>query len=100
MTHFRFCSCNSGREKYPKYDGHGIFLTYVCSKCEDERMKQYRPDIMTQYEADEPIDDDEVENLTIELYDADYEVDGELDDDTSLHYEDGAVSVRYKGNSA
>ena len=76
MTHFRFCSCNSGREKYAKYDGHGIFLTYVCSKCEDEKMKQFRPDIDTLYDADEPID-------------------GELTDDTTLHYEDGAVSKRY-----
>jgi hypothetical protein len=73
---FRTCSCGSGREKYAKYDGHGIFLTYVCDKCVEAKMQQFRPDIDTLYEADEPID-------------------GELTDDTSLHYDDGAVSKYY-----
>ncbi|CAB4150317.1 hypothetical protein UFOVP568_11 [uncultured Caudovirales phage] len=73
---FRTCSCGSGREKYAKYDGHGIFLTYVCDKCVEAKMQQYRPDIDTHYEADEPID-------------------GEIDDDDTLHYEDGAVGYRY-----
>jgi hypothetical protein len=39
-------------------------------------MQQFRSDIDTLYEADEPID-------------------GELTDDTSLHYDDGAVSRYY-----
>ncbi len=57
---FRTCTCGSGREKYAKYDARNIFLCYVCSKCEDERMKGYRVEVLedAQYEADEDIDGD------------------------------------------
>jgi hypothetical protein len=37
-------------------DGHGIFLTFVCSKCEAEKMARFRPDIMTRYQCDESIE--------------------------------------------
>jgi len=40
------------------YDGHGIPLTRVCSKCEAEKMQSFRPDIKERYDADEPIDGD------------------------------------------
>ena len=73
MTNFRTCSCGSGREKYAKYDGHGIFLTYVCEKCEDKKMQQYRPDINTTYEADEPIDDEPA--IGESFYDNDFGID-------------------------
>lgn len=52
------CSCGSGEPRRANYDGHGIFLTFTCSKCHAERMKGFRPDIMAKYEADEPIEED------------------------------------------
>lgn len=50
------CSCGSGYEKFPLYDGHGIFLCYACWECEEEKMAGYRPDILERYECDEPIE--------------------------------------------
>jgi len=52
------CSCGSGEHKYPLLDGHGIFLTYGCEQCEEEKLSHYRPDIMEDYDCDEPIDED------------------------------------------
>jgi len=52
------CSCGSGKDRYPLYDGYGIFLTYACHDCEKQRLSHYRPDIMERYECDEPIDED------------------------------------------
>lgn len=40
------------------YDGYGIFLTYVCPKCEKEKIAGFRPDIFSRYETDEPVDDE------------------------------------------
>lgn len=45
MHNFVTCTCGSGRQRFAKYDGYGIFLTYVCDKCEEEKMQQYRSDI-------------------------------------------------------
>ena len=53
------CYCGSKQEAYWIYDGHGIALCKVCDKCKAQKMKRYRPDIMSAYEADEPIDSDE-----------------------------------------
>lgn len=39
-----------------RYDGHGIFLTYTCPKCERRKMAEFREDILEHYPADEPID--------------------------------------------
>ena len=50
------CDCNSGQFRFPLKDGYGIFLTYVCDKCIDKKLKRYRPDIMEQYQCDEPIE--------------------------------------------
>jgi hypothetical protein len=58
MHNFITCTCGSGRQRFAKYDGHGIFLTYVCDKCETEKMQQFRSDINEHYETDEPIDGD------------------------------------------
>lgn len=52
------CTCGSGEYRYPLYDGHGIFLTYACDQCEEEKLKEFRPDIMESYQADEPIEED------------------------------------------
>lgn len=52
----RTCSCGSGEPREAIYDGHNIFLCYVCDKCRKERLSHFRPDIMEQYECDEPIE--------------------------------------------
>lgn len=53
------CYCGSGEYPHPLYDGYGIFLAYVCSECEAEKLGHYRPDIMYRYECDEPIEEEE-----------------------------------------
>lgn len=51
------CRCGSGEEKYPLHDSYGIFVAYVCSRCEDKVRARYRPEIFAgPYEADEPIE--------------------------------------------
>jgi hypothetical protein len=50
------CSCGSGEYPHPLYDGYNIFLTYACSKCEEEKLSKFRPDILDHYECDEPIE--------------------------------------------
>jgi hypothetical protein len=52
------CACGSGRDRYPLYDGYGIFLTYCCDRCERKQLRKFRADIMQRYDADEPIDDE------------------------------------------
>lgn len=54
----KLCDCGSNLYRRAKHDGYGIFLTFVCDKCEKRKMAQFRPDIMTRYECDEPIDGD------------------------------------------
>jgi hypothetical protein len=53
------CDCGSNEFRYPLKDGYGIFLCYVCDKCVGEKRKRYRPDIMEQYECDEPIESED-----------------------------------------
>ncbi len=55
----RECICGSKLEAYWLYDGHGFALCKVCDKCKSQKVKKYRPDIFTQYEADEPIHPEE-----------------------------------------
>ena len=52
--------CEHPDGKYPIYDARGIFVTYVCAKCEKEKLSHYRPEIFTNsnYETTEPIDDE------------------------------------------
>ena len=52
------CACGSGLPKYALYDGHGIFMTYVCKKCKKDRLRGFRSDIMSAYACDEPIEED------------------------------------------
>lgn len=52
------CPCGSGQYPEALHDGYGIFLCYACTKCERQKMAGYRPDIMSRYECDEPIDED------------------------------------------
>lgn len=39
------CRCGSGELRYPLNDGAGLFLTYVCAKCEDKVKASYNPAI-------------------------------------------------------
>ena len=39
-----------------QYDGHGIFLCYTCPECYEEKMSQFRSDIHSRYDCDEPIE--------------------------------------------
>jgi hypothetical protein len=54
----RYCTCGSDEIRHELIDGHGIFLTFACGVCEDEKLKKFRPDIMERYECDEPIEED------------------------------------------
>jgi hypothetical protein len=64
MTYFatpsKPCPCGSGQTRHDLYDARGIFCTFICDACEDEKRARYRPDVLTDpnYEASEPIDGD------------------------------------------
>ncbi len=45
-----------------EHDAKGIYLTRVCARCRDAKLSTYRPEVLTnpQYQADEPIDGDDL----------------------------------------
>jgi hypothetical protein len=50
---------HKGQVRRAEYDAQGIFLCYVCPKCKAEKLKGYRPEILTGYsqkDVDEPIE--------------------------------------------
>lgn len=53
------CNCGSGKPREEQRDARGIFLCFTCDDCHDEKMKRYRPDVLTDpsYWTDEPVDD-------------------------------------------
>ena len=56
------CHCGSGLPSWWVNDAQGIPLARVCEKCEAERLKKYRPEILTGYtqlDVDEPIEPEE-----------------------------------------
>ena len=55
------CSCGSGEIQEAEYDARGIFLTYACDKCRNERLSRFRPEVLTDpnYECDEAIEPEE-----------------------------------------
>lgn len=55
---YRPCNCGSGEIWQPVEDARGIFVAYVCSKCEEKKLKGYRKEIFedSNYEASEPIE--------------------------------------------
>ena len=61
MTAGRLCTCGSGLERDAAFDARGIFLTYVCAKCERAKLSRYRPDVLSDpnYWAAEPIEPDD-----------------------------------------
>jgi hypothetical protein len=51
------CFCGSGKERYELCDAYGIFVAFVCEKCEKKVKEGYRPEIFTgAYYADELIE--------------------------------------------
>lgn len=55
------CHCGSGLEREARYDARGIFLTYVCEKCVEEKLGKFRPEVLTDPNYDlmgEELDDD------------------------------------------
>ena len=58
MKDFNECTCESGLDSRPIYDGYGIYLCRVCDTCEEEKLSRYRRDIFTCYTCDESIDGD------------------------------------------
>ena len=59
--HRRECPCGSGLLRQDRYDARGIFLCFTCPVCEEKKLSQYRPDVLTDpnYWADEPIEEEE-----------------------------------------
>jgi hypothetical protein len=55
------CHCGSGQYAPAHYDARGIFLTYACSQCEQEKLSGFRPDVLSDsnYWHDEPIEEDQ-----------------------------------------
>lgn len=56
----RPCPCGSGKPSEWQYDARGIELCRTCDDCHADKMKHYRPDVLTDsgYWADEPIEDE------------------------------------------
>lgn len=54
----RPCPCGSGKDSTWQVDGRGIELCRMCEDCHEEKMRRYRPEVLTDsdYEADEPIE--------------------------------------------
>ena len=54
------CLCGSGQYRRPLRDARGIFVTYVCDDCEEEKRKNYRADIFTDanYDCTEDVEED------------------------------------------
>ena len=54
------CACGSGLERRVAVDARGIFLSFVCDACRDEKLKAFRPEVLTDanYEASEPIEEE------------------------------------------
>jgi len=56
-TDLRYCQ-HPGGYSWEEHDARGIFLCRVCEECQDAKLAQYRPDVLTDanYWHDEPID--------------------------------------------
>ena len=50
------CACGSGKISKWIYDGYNIPLFKCCSSCENEKLSKFRTDIMSRYDAYEPIE--------------------------------------------
>jgi len=63
MTQYSYkpCDCGSGVTWRPVEDARGIFVAYVCSKCEKEKLGGYRKEIFydPSYSTIEMIEDED-----------------------------------------
>jgi len=41
----RPCNCGSGFDWYEIVDARGIFVTFACERCHDDKVKGYRPEV-------------------------------------------------------
>lgn len=57
------CNCGSGLDSEWKLDARGIPLAKVCPKCEKDKLKGFRRDVLLDpnYKAGEPIELDDIE---------------------------------------
>ena len=55
------CRCGSGEDHYPLMDARGIFCGYVCSQCETQYKKKFRPEVFTNpnYWTTENVEEDD-----------------------------------------
>ena len=51
------CQCGSEKPSWWEHDARGIPLARVCDDCKDNKLKVYRPEVLTDpnYETQEPI---------------------------------------------
>lgn len=56
----RPCPCGSEKPSHWQHDARNIPLCRTCDDCHDEKMKRYRPEVLTDgnYDSEEPIDED------------------------------------------
>jgi hypothetical protein len=56
----RPCDCGSGLDSSWAYDARGIELCRTCDACHGEKMKKYRPDVLSDrnYWHTEPLDEE------------------------------------------
>lgn len=54
------CNCGSGQPRRELLDARGIFCAFICDRCKNAKMAEYRPDIFmdANYWHDEPIEED------------------------------------------
>lgn len=55
-----FHQCEEG-QWYRVYDAQNIYLCRVCDQCREQKLSQYRPEILrgyNQFDIDEPIEGD------------------------------------------
>lgn len=57
------CNCGSGLDSEWKLDARGIPLAKVCPKCEKDKLKGFRRDVLTDpnYKTSEPIEPDDMD---------------------------------------
>jgi hypothetical protein len=56
----RLCPCGSGLPSYWQRDARGIELCRTCGACHEEKMRRYRPEVLSNpnYRCEEPIEED------------------------------------------
>lgn len=54
------CPCGSDLDAHEVSDARGIYIGRMCDKCEKERLKGFRKDVLEDphYWHDEPLDED------------------------------------------